>query len=353
MTRKLFNLVAVGLLVVALPLMAASPAKTQRYVVERGDTLWDIAATFFDNTWQWPEVWYANPAINDPNLIYPGDELTLTWQEGKPTVSYKPRRVITQQTNASETSALSSVDPVLLPYLQQDMLVEKARLVALPRVLGSTDGRQYISLQDTVYVDAALSPEDWQVFRVDKTFLRPVKPDASAEPIIMVSLKHVADGRINARNHGRSVMTLTRVAQEVRPNDVLLPLPEKKSPHFWPQPAKTDATLLGHLYGSEYVANGQLVVLDKGANDGVGAGQVFTVTETGASVLNGPGDYRYQNASDNIAQPAMQLPDVPMGQAMVVRAYPWVSLAVITQARQPIKAGMHAVPPTPQLAYVR
>ncbi|OOF09485.1 hypothetical protein BZG82_10725 [Salinivibrio sp. PR5] len=353
MTRKLFNLAAAGLLAIGLPVLAASSAESQRYVVERGDTLWDIAATFFDNPWQWPEVWYANPTIKDPNLIYPGDVLTLTWQAGKPTVSYKPRRAIAAKGDSPKTPALSSVDPMLLPYLQQDMLVEKARLVALPRVLGSTDGRQYLSVHDTLYVDASLSAKDWQVFRVEKTFLRPATSEASAEPTAMVSLKHVADGRIRARSEGRSVMTLTRVVQEVRPNDVLLPLPENTHPRFWPQAAQTDATLLGHLYGSEYVANGQLVVLDKGANDGVAAGQMFTVTEAGANVLNGPGEYRYQNASDSTAQPMTALPDVTVGQTMVVRAYPWVSLAVITQARQPIKAGMHAVPPSPQLAYAR
>ncbi|WBA08616.1 LysM peptidoglycan-binding domain-containing protein [Salinivibrio kushneri] len=353
MTRKLFNLAVAGLLAIALPVLAAGPAESQRYVVERGDTLWDIAATFFDNPWQWPEVWYANPAIKDPNLIYPGDVLTLTWQAGKPTVNYKPEGANALQGDTPKTSALSSVDPTLLPYLQQDTLVEKARLVALPHVLGSTDGRQYLSLHDTLYVDASLSAKDWQVFRVEKTFLRPATSDASAEPTAMVSLKHVADGRIRARSEGRSVMTLTRVVQEVRPNDVLLPLPENTHPRFWPQAAQTDATLLGHLYGSEYVANGQLVVLDKGANDGVSAGQMFAVTETGANVVNGLGEYRYQNASDKAAQPMTALPDVTVGQTMVVRAYPRISLAVITQARQPIKAGMHAVPPSPQPAYAR
>ncbi|OOE38041.1 hypothetical protein BZG00_14930 [Salinivibrio kushneri] len=353
MTRKLFNLAAAGLLVVALPILAAGPAESQRYVVERGDTLWDIAATFFDNPWQWPKVWYANPAINDPNLIYPGDVLTLTWQAGQPTVSYQPQEAIAPHGKVSDTPALTSVDSRLLPYLRQDMLVEKARLVALPRVLGSTDGRQYLSLHDTLYVDAALNAKDWQVFRVEKTFSRTEKSGAGAESTAMVSLKHVADGRIRAQSQGRSVLTLTSVVQEVRPNDVLLPLPEKTSPRFWPQAAQIDATLLGHLYGSEYVANGQLVVLDKGAKDGVTAGQMFTVTEAGANVLNGPGEYRYQNANESTTQAITPMPDVTVGQTMVVRAYPWVSLAVITQARQPIKAGMHAVPPSPQPAYGR
>ena len=42
------------------------------YVVQQGDTLWDISALFLDEPWRWPELWSVNPDVRDPNLIYPG-----------------------------------------------------------------------------------------------------------------------------------------------------------------------------------------------------------------------------------------------------------------------------------------
>jgi hypothetical protein len=56
------------------------------YVVERGDTLWDIADEQLGDPTAWPEIWERNAGddmgggrtFDDPNLILPGWELDLT-----------------------------------------------------------------------------------------------------------------------------------------------------------------------------------------------------------------------------------------------------------------------------------
>src|SRR6516164_8279936 len=54
----------------------ASPA--QVYVVQAGDSLWSIAQRFYGNPHMWADIYYANQSqIHDPNLIYPGQHLTL------------------------------------------------------------------------------------------------------------------------------------------------------------------------------------------------------------------------------------------------------------------------------------
>ena len=65
---------------------AASSIRTLRRAtsVKRGDTLWGIASMFLRDPWLWPEVWYINPQVANPHLIYPGDTLALAYGARRP-----------------------------------------------------------------------------------------------------------------------------------------------------------------------------------------------------------------------------------------------------------------------------
>src|SRR5262245_61831517 len=55
----------------------ALPGGVQIHVIQRGDTLWDLAGKFYGNPYLWPQLWERNQYILDAHWIYPGDTLVL------------------------------------------------------------------------------------------------------------------------------------------------------------------------------------------------------------------------------------------------------------------------------------
>ena len=55
-----------------------APVSAQSYTVVSGDCLWNIAKKYYGNGSLYPKIWEANrDKINDPNLIFPGQALTI------------------------------------------------------------------------------------------------------------------------------------------------------------------------------------------------------------------------------------------------------------------------------------
>ena len=66
------------LLSLSLALLAAAamtvPTLAASHTVQRGDTMWKLAVQYQVGT---SEIIDANPQVANPNLIYPGDVLTI------------------------------------------------------------------------------------------------------------------------------------------------------------------------------------------------------------------------------------------------------------------------------------
>ena len=81
------------LLSLSLALLAAAamtvPTLAASHTVQRGDTMWKLAVQYQVGT---SEIIDANPQVADPNLIYPGDVLTIP--ETDPSVRAYEREVI-------------------------------------------------------------------------------------------------------------------------------------------------------------------------------------------------------------------------------------------------------------------
>ena len=48
------------------------------YIIQAGDTLWDISSAFWQKAQEWPRMWSYNTYITNPHWIYPGNTILFT-----------------------------------------------------------------------------------------------------------------------------------------------------------------------------------------------------------------------------------------------------------------------------------
>lgn len=307
------------------------------YTVKKGDTLWDIAGLYLENPWHWPTLWQHNPSIANPHLIYPGDQLRLDWVGGKPVLSYTAGA---RQTGLAPISSASS--SILEQHLTFDTLISDQEYRLAPRVLGSQEGWSYISTRTPFFADRPLDSEGWFIYRAVTHFER----NKEETVVRMVSLKKVGEAVLVRSLDDIAEMKLTRQRQEIKPNDILLPaLGAKTGEIFHPKPGPqgVTGTMVGHLYGSNYVGHRQIVVVDLGETDGIDAGHTLSVVVPGATMKGSKGKMRYDSGVDNAGGERKVLPSTSAGKLLVIRSYPFFSLAMVVDADTPLKADMPVV----------
>ncbi|MFA0911262.1 LysM peptidoglycan-binding domain-containing protein [Vibrio cholerae] len=321
--------------------LALKPNAPTTYTVVKGDTLWDISALYLDSPWLWPRLWQVNPEIENPHLIYPGDKLTLFWRDGQPVLSLKPMRKLSPQVRVLEKQAVPTVqEGLVLPYLQSDRLMAKTALQGSVRVIGSSEGRQYLTKQDQLYISGVHSEKKWGIYRELAQYQR--------DDEVMVALRLVAVGELAMTGGNFSGLSLQEQNQEILANDIALPeidLEERQlSTTFYPQPAPagSEARILGSLEGSQYAGQNQVVVIDQGRSDGVAQGSMFELYQAAVQVKAKQDSSTFLSERSNTD---VQLPSVKVGALMVIRPYERFSLALITNSSAPISAEVHALSP--------
>ncbi|WP_217534685.1 LysM peptidoglycan-binding domain-containing protein [Vibrio cholerae] len=321
--------------------LALKPNAPTTYTVVKGDTLWDISALYLDSPWLWPRLWQVNPEIDNPHLIYPGDKLTLFWRDGQPVLSVKPMRKLSPQVRVLEKQAVPTVqEGLVLPYLQSDRLMAKTTLQGSVRVIGSSEGRQYLTKQDQLYISGVHSKKKWGIYRELAQYQR--------DDEVMVALRLVAVGELAMTGGNFSGLSLQEQNQEILANDIALPeidLEERQlSTTFYPQPAPagSEARILGSLEGSQYAGQNQVVVIDQGRSDGVAQGSMFELYQAAVQVKAKQDSSTFLSERSNTD---VQLPSVKVGALMVIRPYERFSLALITNSSAPISAEVHALSP--------
>jgi hypothetical protein len=255
------------------------------------------------------------------------------WINNEPMQSLKPHKKLSPKVRKQDKHVMDTLpDSLSMPYLKSDRLLALDDYHQGLRVLGSSDGRRYISDHGLVYVDKGRLADDWGVYRKVDTLLRRDSGDK------VVALKLVALGQAVGSTEQHMSLSVKRQYEEIRPNDIVLPIQvgseEVKLNTFYPYPAdcNTMARIVGSLDKLQYLASNHVVIIDRGSRDNLRPGAMFQLYERGAEVSGSAGSYSY----DKSLLGGIELPSILVGEMMVIRAYEAFSLAMVTASYSPI-----------------
>ncbi len=304
------------------------PEGSRTHIVEKGDTLWDLSDKYLGNPYAWPQIWELNQWIKDPHWIYPGDPLIIDLTRAVATAGSVPESVSGLQPDRrrADPSALrrpelgfSFQDFIQLPFFAPDGAEAHYKNQGAFTLTGNRrDDRRFLMEGETVYMNAG-SEQGVKVgdrFLILKTVARKVQHPTTKHKFGDV-VQQVGVIRVITPQAKGSVATIERCLDGVEVGDHLVRFTE---PANLPLHLRTDITdpikvapnspvVVYTRDDHQHAANGDLVIVDKGTNDGLKVGDVLLAVRTKTFSV-GPDDDR-KSATETTTH--------YIGQALVVR----------------------------------
>jgi hypothetical protein len=356
------------------------------YVVQQGDTLWDIAGQFLNDPWHWTEVWQANPTLANPHRLYPGDVLQIVQQDGTQQIarSSQLRHVQLRPTVRVETldKAIASI-PIhaLAPFLTRPIVTNAEEINQAPYVVGFADDHTLGGTGDRVFVRHLMASPGtrYEILRPGQEYR-----DHETNNLLGLEAHFIGNARLE-RSGDPAVLTITRSKMETLIGDRLRPATEQQNilSDFLPQsaPPNTRAHIISVLGGVDQIGQYNAIVLDRGTEDGVNTGLVFGIYRSDElrrdivksqtirwnwrqeSPLDSQfwyGDWKNIGWRRDAVDPREPLPihvdarrltnhyvlpDIDLGVAIVFKALPQVSFALVMRANGAIHVGDMLAPP--------
>jgi LysM repeat protein len=365
-TSFIMVVMAFGLMSIAVSEeVALKPGHPERYTVQVGDTLWDIAARFLRSPWHWPKVWKINEQIKNPHLIYPGDVLLLRYVDGKPEISVLRREKLEPGTPLSEAppearaveepaapppdgrtvklkpriysealdEAIPTIPPnAILPFLTEPFALSDDELRDAAYVTVGLDDRLALGDHSEFYARGFEGPEHefYQVVRPGKALRHPESGELLGFDTAYLGEAQRFDGKDPVK------LIVSSAKQEIGPKDRLVPAPKKAAlPFYQPHAPKSDVRgwILSSPNAVAEVGQFAVVAVSLGARDGIEDGHVLRI-------MRHVGSHR-----DPVTGGRYELPEEDSGLAMVFRTFEKLSYALVMTATRPVHIGDAVITP--------
>jgi hypothetical protein len=317
------------------PSPVLNPRHPETYVVQRGDTLWDIASMFLRDPWVWPEIWQINPQVENPHLIFPGDTLSLAYLgDGRPVIQVARgpesggggfERLSPQVRSSPLEDAISTIPyETIAAFLSRPRVLERDQLDDLPYIVAHREGLIASSGRD-VYargVDVGIG----SVYNVVELGGELIDPDTN--DLLGYQGIYVGQGRVD-RTGDPATLHMLETEREAIVGNYLLPEEDVDPITFLPRAPdnQIEGKIISVLSGVSLIGQYHVVVINRGSAAGLEPGHVLRVWQTGRVI---------RDTQRGAFGEKVRLPDEPAGTMMVFRTSERISYALVMEATTPL-----------------
>lgn len=335
----------------------------ERYVVKKGDTLWDLSGNYLTKPWLWPKLWRLNPQIKNPHLIYPGDVISLSFDaQGQPLLSINTRVVKLspkKRTTLKSATAIPTLPlKLILPYLSYEQSLDNQHLESLPYVLGADDNNKNWLSGQILYVNAPLKMgTTYAIYHKGEAYTNIDSSKPLGYQTVMVGTASVIRPG-NNQGEPAAIKVLTSNS-EIKAGDKVLPAIEGQSLPVFFKMSKPDipldATIIASPQRYRQFAKYDVVVLNTGLAHQAKVGHILDIYHQSTTVLDLDERPRYyqdasrfqklegliKSGSDEygIDRVMLDMPKEKIGELMIFKVYRNISYALITTASKPARVG--------------
>ena len=340
----------------SVPLAADAP---ERYVVKKGDTLWDISAVFLRDPWYWPEIWYVNPSIANPHLIYPGDVLHLVYVDGQPRVTLESAgttRLSPQVRTEPLTGAIRAIPyDVLMDFVGRPQLLDRDQVRDAPHVVGMRNRHIVGATENELYARDLGNPPAgtrYTVVHVGEELRDPDDGDrlgyighyAATGEVIQTSGAVVPGSDSIFKMRREEELTHLRVVEsgrEILQGDRVFPANVDVGDDIVlsaPANEKVLGQIVAIVDGVHAAGRYQVVAINRGKRNGLAPGNALSVFYRGENVRDrtshGPSwSFSFTSAGN------VQLPDERSATIMLFRVFDRMSYGLVMESSQVIRRG--------------
>ena len=315
----------------------------KRYVVKRGDTLWGISHKFLNNPSYWPEIWDVNQKVQNPHLIYPGDVLYI-YEGGKRNIRQANGSFVEKLVPQLRIERRGGGEPIstLAPFLVWPHALDEQTIKKAPYIVNAREANLLIEKNQTVYVKNLADRQPggrYAIFHPNKLLKDPETGQEYGKEVVYAGFLEVEQPALNAEV---ATAIVSESLREIRPGDRLLYV--KDETHFLKAPIqipnrKIRGSVIS-LFDAEIIsAQTQIIVINKGARDGIKAGYTLGIFAPGKTVNDPYNKTKQKYFWDPVTATKIKLPPGRAATAIVYKVLNGISYALINESTHEVKTG--------------